>query len=60
MKIQENNEISRYAKKNTFIQDISLDNIFYIIEYRKWDSYIDCIAGANSNALNNSHYKRDQ
>ncbi|SPJ10603.1 conserved Plasmodium protein, unknown function [Plasmodium sp. DRC-Itaito] len=60
MKIQENNEISRYAKENTFIQDISLDNIFYIIEYRKWNSYIDCIANANSNALSNSHYKRDQ
>ncbi|SOV14894.1 conserved Plasmodium protein, unknown function [Plasmodium sp. gorilla clade G2] len=55
MKIQENNEISRYAKENTFIQDISLDNIFYIIEYRIWNSYTDCIANANFNALNNSH-----
>ncbi|CRG97205.1 conserved Plasmodium protein, unknown function [Plasmodium gallinaceum] len=58
MKIQENKEISQFANQNSFIQDISLDNIFYIIEYRKWNNYCECFENANYNALN-SNYKKN-
>ncbi|CRG99053.1 conserved Plasmodium protein, unknown function [Plasmodium relictum] len=59
MKIQENKKISQFANHNSFIQDISLDNIFYIIEYRKWHNYCDCFENANYNALNSRYYKKN-
>ncbi|KEG01181.1 hypothetical protein YYE_03769 [Plasmodium vinckei vinckei] len=41
IKIQENIKISKYANENTSIQDVSMDNIFYVIEYRIWNNYYD-------------------
>ncbi|VWU48159.1 conserved protein, unknown function [Hepatocystis sp. ex Piliocolobus tephrosceles] len=51
IKIQENEIFSQYTKQNTCIQDLSLDNIFYIIEYRKWNNYNECFNNASVNAL---------
>ncbi|CAD2086784.1 conserved Plasmodium protein, unknown function [Plasmodium vinckei brucechwatti] len=41
IKIQENIKISKYANENTSIQDVSMDNIFYVIEYRIWNNYYE-------------------
>ncbi|CXI07300.1 conserved Plasmodium protein, unknown function [Plasmodium berghei] len=43
IKIQENIKISKYANENTYIQDISMDNIFYVIEYRMWNNYYELV-----------------
>ncbi|SCL99018.1 conserved Plasmodium protein, unknown function [Plasmodium chabaudi chabaudi] len=41
IKIQENIKISKYANENTSIQDVSMDSIFYVIEYRMWNTYYE-------------------
>ncbi|VTZ74092.1 conserved Plasmodium protein, unknown function [Plasmodium yoelii] len=39
IKIQEDIKMTNYANENTSIQDISMDNIFYVIEYRMYNDY---------------------
>ncbi|SBT76025.1 conserved Plasmodium protein, unknown function [Plasmodium ovale] len=55
MKIQENKKLSQYANENTSIQDITLDNIFYIIEYRRWNDSPECIQNSSSSARISTH-----
>ncbi|SBS81397.1 conserved Plasmodium protein, unknown function [Plasmodium ovale] len=55
MKIQENKKLSQYANENTSIQDITLDNIFYIIEYRRWNDSPECIRNSSPSAIISTH-----